>query len=382
MAKRTAPTVSVIIPAYNQSVYINESVQSVLGQTYQDFELIVVDDGSTDETPQILARIQDPRIRIVRQPNSGLSAARNTGLRESSAPLVTFLDSDDYFLPDKLSILTTFLNDHPEVGLVSGGTQFVNEKGQPLSQAIKSPGNLDITKLLVSNPFCVSAIMMHRFWFDRVGMFDETLRACEDWDLWQRMAYAGCQFDWIEHLVVGYRYHDDQMTREAGRMRKAIFAVIDKFFSQPELPENLKDYKNAVYATALVHAAAYAYNASDFPNGQHDLAEAINRDPTLADEQYQKLIKSLVGWSYDPRSSNPTKFLQRIIANPPPGHPGLSRQLRRAMADVMLEPLFSSSRQIWHDHRWDFFKIFIYKPDWLFNRGVLRMFLDAWIPFA
>ena len=106
MAKRTIPAVSVIIPAYNQSIYINESVRSVLGQSYQDFELIVVDDGSTDETPQILAKIQDPRIRIVRQSNSGLSAARNTGLRESSAPLVTFLDSDDFFLPEKLSILT------------------------------------------------------------------------------------------------------------------------------------------------------------------------------------------------------------------------------------------------------------------------------------
>ena len=187
--------------------------------------------------------------------------------------------------------------------------------------------------------------MMRRYWFDRVGMFDETLRACEDWDLWQRMAFAGCQFEWVERLVVGYRYHGDQIIREADRMRKAIFAVIDKFFSQPDLPEDLKGYKNAVYASALVHAAAYAYNADDFPKGQHDLTEAINRDPTLADKQYNKLVKSLVGWSYDPRSNNPTNFLQRIIANPPPGHPGLRRQLRRAIADVMLEPLFSSSRQ-------------------------------------
>jgi len=213
-------------------------------------------------------------------------------------------------------------------------------------------------------------------------MFDETLRACEDWDLWQRMAYAGCRFEWVEHLVVGYRYHGDQMTREADRMRKAIFAVIDKFFSQPDLPEDIKDNKNAVYASALVHAAAYAYNANDFQKGQHDLAEAINRDPTLADKQYNKLVKSLVGWSYDPRSKNPTNFLQRIIANPPSGHPGLKRQLRRALADVMLEPLFSSSRQKWRAHRWDFLKIFIYKPDWLFNLGVLRMFVDAWRPLA
>lgn len=91
------PVVSVIIPAYNQARYVRKSIQSVLDQTYPFFELIVVDDGSTDETPQILAGIHDPRMKVIRQPNAGLSAARNTGIRESSAALVTLLDSDDFF---------------------------------------------------------------------------------------------------------------------------------------------------------------------------------------------------------------------------------------------------------------------------------------------
>ncbi len=382
MTTNNAPTVSVIIPAYNQAVYVSEAIQSVLGQTYPDFELIVVDDGSTDETPQILASIQDPRIRIVRQPNKGLSAARNTGLRESSAPLVTFLDSDDFFLPDKLAVLSAFLKDHPEIGMVSGGTQFINPKGQPLSQDIKSPGNLDLQKLLVSNPFCVSAIMMRRLWFDRVGIFDETLRACEDWDLWQRMAYAGCRFAWVEHLVVAYRYHEGQMTREADRMRNAIFTVINKFFSQPGLPENLNAYKNTVYASALVHAAAYAYNANEPQKGQRDLAEAIHLDPTLTDKHYERLVNLLVGWSYDPRSTKPASFLQQIITYPPLGQPGLRRQLRRAMADVLLEPLFSSTRKNRRTRRWDLLKVILYKPNWLLNRGVLRILADAWLPFS
>ncbi len=116
------PAVSVIIPAYNQARYVRKAIQSVFEQTFPNFELIVVDDGSTDETPQILASIIDPRMRVIRQPNAGLSAARNTGVRESTAPLVTLLDSDDFFLPDKLSVQKEYLDTHPEIGMVSGKT--------------------------------------------------------------------------------------------------------------------------------------------------------------------------------------------------------------------------------------------------------------------
>ncbi len=373
------PTISVIIPVYNQAVYVSEAIQSVLGQTYPDFELIVVDDGSTDETPRILESFHDPRLRVFRQPNKGLSEARNYGLRESSAPLVTFLDSDDYFYPDKLAVLSDYLQEHPEIGLVSGGTQYIDQKGQPLRQEVNSPGILDLHKFLISNPICVSAILMRRIWFDRVGMFDVNLRACEDWDLWIRLAYAGCRFAWVEQPVVAYRYHGGQMTRESDRMRKAIFSFIDKFFGQPNLPEQLTACKNNVYASALVHAAAYAYNANEPQKGQQDLDKALHLDSSLAENRYKKLVELLVSWSHDPRSTKPALFLQRIIKYPPPGRPGLTWQLRRAMADVLLGQLFASSRQDRRAHRQEILKVILYKPEWLFNRGVLRILADAWL---
>ena len=374
----SVPRISVIIPAYNQARYVSQSIESVLKQTFPEFELIVVDDGSTDETPQIIASIQDPRMRVIRQPNAGLSAARNTGLRASSSPLVTFLDADDYFLPDKLKVLNEFLEDHPEIGLVAGHPIYINDAGDIVSRPPMSQTRLGLPELLFENPICVSGILLRRVWLERVGVFDETLRACEDWDLWLRLLAAGCQMAWVEHYVVAYRVHPGQMTSQAGRMRKAIFTTLDKFFSQ-QVAENWMDKKSAAYALALVHSAAYAYLANEFDQAKRDLAEAMRLDSTLRDNRYKKLVRMLVAWSNDPRAIEPTLFLQRIIANLPPHHSGLGVQLRRAMADAFLAPFFKGSREMWRARRGDLLKAILYKPDWLLNRGVLRMLASAWL---
>jgi len=376
---RQTTTVSVIIPAYNQALYVSQAIQSVLDQTYPNFELIVVDDGSTDESPKILAGIQDPRLRVISQPNAGLSAARNTGLRVSSAPLITLLDADDYFFPDKLAVLSAFLEAHPEIGMVSGGYQIVNQAGETLRQFVKSPTSLKLPELLLGNPFVPTAVMFRKQWIDRVGLFDEALRACEDWDLWLRMASAGCQFAWVEHIVVAYRYHQGQMTRESARMRKAIITVLDKFFSQPDLPENLQAFINIANATGLIHAASFAYHSIEYEKGQLDLSEAVRLDPALKDNHYERLVKFLVGWSNDPRSTDPASFLQTIILHPPSEQPGLSGQLRRALADIYLGSLFNSSPEDRRKHRRELLKAIRYKPECLLNRGVLRMIIDAWI---
>jgi hypothetical protein len=169
------------------------------------------------------------------------------------------------------------------------------------------------------------------------------------------------------------------MTREAERMRTALLAVLDKFFSQADLPEYLRALKDIAHASALVHAACFAYHTGEFRSGQRDLAKAVKLDPTLRDHNYKKLVQMLVGWSHDPRSAGPAGFLQRIILNPPVGQPGLGRPLRRAMADALLEPLFAGSRQARRAQRWELLQVIRYKPDWLLNRGVLRILADAWL---
>jgi glycosyltransferase involved in cell wall biosynthesis len=371
--------ISVILPVYNQAQYVSAAIQSVLGQTYPDFELIVVDDGSTDETPQILAGFHDPRMRVIRQPNAGLSAARNSGIKLSSAPLITFLDSDDYFLTNKLEVLSQYLGSHPEIGLVAGRAKYIDHAGNYIHTPDTPLTPLELPQLLYQNPICVSGILLRRSWLDNYGLFDETLRACEDFDLWLRLLAAGCQMAWDEHFVVAYRIHAGQMTGQSARMRKAMFAMLDKFFAQPELPEYLSAHKESAYATAYAHAAVYAYNSDELDGGALDLAEAIRLHPIFAYDDYQKLVELLVGWAHDPRSTDPAIFLQRVMTNPPLGHPGLVKRLRQEYADALLEPLFQGPREIWQARRKDLLKAVIYKPGWLLNRGVLRMLAAAWL---
>ena len=373
------PTISVIIPAYNQAEYISESIHSVLSQTCPDFELIVVNDGSTDDTAQVIANIQDPRLRVIWQPNAGLSAARNTGIRESTAPLITFLDADDCFFPEKLEILSRFLDENPNIGLVSGGTLVINQRGEPLRLNTGFPAGLDLPFFLMHNPFSACAVMVRRSWINKVGVFDESLKACEDWDLWHRLLFAGCQFAWVEHAVVTYRYHSGQMTREAERMREAIFLVLDKFYKQPDLPKNIMAMKDLVYSSGHIHAAAYEYFACDFDAGNKDLTDAIRLDPTLIVNNYQKLVDTLIGWTDNPRSQNQSNLLEQIIKYAPKGYPDLIRALLQARADVLLRPLFSGSRSDWVAHRKDLLNAVRFKPQWLLNRGVLRMLVYAYL---
>jgi hypothetical protein len=158
--------------------------------------------------------------------------------------------------------------------------------------------------------------------------------------------------------------------------------MLDKFFSQPELPASIKILEKVAYASGLVHAGVYAYLSNELDKGKHDLAEAVQLDPTLKDQGYKRLMEKLVNWAHDPRAVDPASFLKRIILNPPPGQPGLIMQLRRAMADTLLGSLFDSSQETWRARRGDLLKVVLYKPDWLLNRGVLRMLAVAWLPFV
>lgn len=371
--------ISVIIPAYNQEHFISQAIYSVLSQTFADFELIVVDDGSTDRTSDILARVEDPRMCVLRQANAGLSAARNAGIRSTSAPLVTFLDADDMFLPHKLAILNTYLREHEQIGLVAGGIYVVDEQGAILSERVQRPASLKLPELVFGNTLPVSGILLRRDWLSRVGDFDETLRACEDWDMWLRLAAAGCDFAWVERAVVAYRIHGGQMTQDAERMRTAMLNVLSKFFSRVDIPSDLLAYRGKAWAAALVKSAARAYRAGLFQIGGKDLLDAIHLDRDLCKPNYSPLVALLRGWADDPQTPDAEEFLKQIYSHLPAGLEGLRGQLRRAMAAVIIGHLFRAPRRVRRSCRNSVLRAIRYDPTWLFNRGVLRIVADAWL---
>ncbi len=186
---KNGPLVSVIIPTYNRAFTIERAVNSVLDQNWAPLELIVVDDGSTDETARILAaRSSDRRLTLLRQNNRGVSAARNLGILHSKGELTAFLDSDDEWLPGKLAAQVDFMAANPTARLVQTREIWMRNgrRVNPGRKHLKKAGDifLDSVKLCLISP---SAVMLRRQVLDEVGLFDETLPAAEDYDLWLRI---------------------------------------------------------------------------------------------------------------------------------------------------------------------------------------------------
>ena len=181
--------VTVIIPTYNRAQKTARAVASVLYQTFTDYEIIVVDDGSSDHTVEILSLFEPYLTLLVHPENRGVSAARNTGIRATSAPLIAFLDSDDYWMPEKLALQVSFFSSHPEAIACQTQEQWIR-KGRRVNPAKKhrKPGGWIFEpslKLCLVSP---SAAMVRRDLLDEVALFDETLPVCEDYDLWLRIS--------------------------------------------------------------------------------------------------------------------------------------------------------------------------------------------------
>lgn len=218
------PTVSVVIPIYNRAWALKGAIDSVLAQDFHDFEIVVVDDGSTDNTPEILESYQ--QICVVTQDHRGVSAARNAGIARAAGHLITFLDSDDLWLPGKLSAQVAFFNTHPDA-LVCQTEEVWIKKGirvNPKKRHKKYSGMIfeRCLELCIVSP---SAVMMRRFLFDEIGGFDETLPVCEDYDLWLRVA---CRFPIYlidAPLVIKRGGHPDQLSRRCCMDRFRIHAL-------------------------------------------------------------------------------------------------------------------------------------------------------------
>ncbi|MFC1859247.1 glycosyltransferase family 2 protein [Thermodesulfobacteriota bacterium] len=241
--KNKNPLVSVIIPTYNRGWIIQEAIDSVLAQDFSDFELIVVDDGSDDQTEDILASYQK-NIIVFRQYNQGVSAARNKGIAEAAGQFIAFLDSDDLWLPKKLSTQMDFFNSHPEalicqteeIWIRNGIRVNPKKKHQKLSGMIFEPS---LALCLVSP----SAVIVKRGLFEEVGLFDEILPACEDYDLWLRVS---CRFPIYlvnTPLIIKRGGHRDQLSSSPGLDEYRIKAI-QKVIESKLLTE--KQYRTAL----------------------------------------------------------------------------------------------------------------------------------------
>lgn len=232
--KGDAASVSVVIPAYNYARYLKGTIESALGQTFGDFELLMIDDGSTDETKDLLASVNDPRVRYIWQTNQGLSAARNRGIMEARHSFVAFLDADDLWHPEFLeSVMREYSRLNAEFALLATATSRIDENGHSLPPNRHAAGYEAWSGEVTAADFCLrnqplsSSVVIRRSAFHTSGMFDTTLRSSEDRDMWIRIASQHrC---WIlNRALASIRKHGSSMSRNAPRMEQSARRVLAK----------------------------------------------------------------------------------------------------------------------------------------------------------
>ena len=271
----STPHVSVILPTYNRAHLVERALASVLNQGYRDFELLVVDDGSRDDTANVVQNMSDPRIRYIRhETNRGVSAARNTGIKAAQGYYIGFQDSDDYWLPTKLEEQVTLLHKFPEVGVVY--TSLVKKCGDrevivPERNASIKSGSIT-NELLFRNLVGTPTALVKRALFGEYGGFDETMSCYEDWELWLRLSKHTTFLHLPEPFVVSpftpYGVNDQNKQKLAN----AMLHIYDK---------NLSDYEAHTSAKAelLYVAGTLLCQGGDVTKGRGHLLHALQTNP-------------------------------------------------------------------------------------------------------
>jgi glycosyltransferase involved in cell wall biosynthesis len=275
--------VSVVIPNYNCSGFLPAALDSVFAQTYPDVEILVVDDGSTDDSLQVLGRYAD-RVRVLRQPNQGVSAARNHGIRESRGDLIAFLDADDLWDREKLAKqVPLFAN--PNVGLVYCAVEYIDEAGKSLGtnhtgrrgRVLRSIALLEGTIVLAGG----STAVVRRECFDRAGGFDLEMSTAADWDMWRRVA-CRYEIDVVREPLMKYRLRPSSMHRNVAVFEHDMLHGFASMFADPEARE-VHGLRRRAYATLfLMLSGSHLHAGNWLPSLRYAARSVVTWPPTLA----------------------------------------------------------------------------------------------------
>jgi hypothetical protein len=282
-----AGLVSVVIPNYNHARYLPDAIDSVLRQTYPNREVIVVDDGSTDDSQHVADRYGDS-IRYIYHDNQGLSAARNTGIRASRGEYIGVLDADDMYEPDFLATLVPILEAHPKTVAVTCGYQFVDEKNQPLHQieARLVPPEDFFTALADGNFLVPESILVRSSCYREVGGFDTALRSCEDWDMWLRISRR-FEVRGSDAVLVRHKVLPGSMSANPSRMYATRLAVLGKHFGPEKkggATRREDGLKARAYGRAHLGSAVEFLQYGDRQQAGRCLLDMANACPALLTE--------------------------------------------------------------------------------------------------
>ena len=296
MIMRT-PAVTLIIPAFNAEHHIAEALESARDQTLREFEVIVVDDGSTDATLREVERFaSELNLTIVQQANRGASAARNTGIERARGRYCAFLDADDAMLPERLAAQVELLEAEPDLGLVHTDLMTFDERGivHTTRRAFSNPcGGMVLDRLLLDNFITTSTVMARKECLIEVGMFNVNRRISHDFELWLRMA-ARWKVGFIDRPLVRYRYRPGSLSHDKLESAHDALGVLEDFWQ--EHPEHRRNqpalYRNS-FAEHLATAGSAALGRGQRASAVAYLARSLRLDPWKL-RSWKSLVKALV----------------------------------------------------------------------------------------
>ena len=281
-AHQFPPIVSVIIPTFNRRKYIGEAIQSVLDQTFRDFEIMVNDDGSTDGTANVVKSFSDDRVKYISQANRGRSNARNHAIGISTGQYIAFLDSDDLYLAGKLELQVAYLDKHPEVGMVYTSAYCMNEEGTLLSDSYRANKSGWIYKdiaFYVPVTITLPTVMIRREVLDRVGGFDEKMERFEDTDMWRRIAKE-FPIGAIPDFTCKLRTHGGNALagQDSRKIEAAVTYYIDKILSE-DSSMDLDVRRKGASSLCFFYARALLTMSSSAASGRRLLLKSIGYAP-------------------------------------------------------------------------------------------------------
>ncbi len=383
------PTVSIIIPAYNHAAFLQKTLESALAQDWHDYEIIVVDDGSKDSTPQV-ATAFGAAVRYLPQTNHGMAATRNIGIQHSTGELLSFLDDDDLWLPHYLSTVVAQFRADPELGGLHTGYQLTSDKAGedfPLQGTRTVPADDLYKNLLEGGFFPPSSVTVRRAVLDKVGVFDETLQGCADWELWLRVSREH-KFRGIPDVLVKYRIHAGGLSSNVEHMTQDRLKAIGKHWGPAEGdPAQWPADKRAVYAFAYRNAAI-EYTMRGQPEAARRFIQlAVTTMPALLDrlDTYYELAFGDQPRGYrnqparlDIGQSEKAMFalLDPLLAG---GAPGLTARRAAARGNAYLAlGIVSDQAGRWGDARRYLWQALRANPRLLGAWPVMRRFFKLW----
>jgi glycosyltransferase involved in cell wall biosynthesis len=294
------PKISVIIPTYNREQLISRAINSVLAQTYKDYEIIVIDDGSTDHTKEALEPFEG-KIKYFYQDNSGISGARNRGIEEARGNYIAFLDSDDAWMPEKLATQAEILDRDPSVGIVYSKMLILNEDGKHCGFKPDEKTGRNFMELIeIRGDIATSTVMTRRECFQKVGRFDPDLPPMEDFDMWLRISKFYKIYE-VENVTLAYYYeHGQQATKDLKKVYEGLVKLEHKILRMAdEAPQKIK---NKVIQRLTMHQYTLSrlyYKEGRLKDSFRNVASAIGRNPSVGFtfcEMQENIPARLIKW--------------------------------------------------------------------------------------